>query len=348
MGSALITGVTGQDGAYLSKFLLNKSYTVFGTYRKGSSPDFWRLEDLGIKDKVNLIETDLTSKESLKNAIKISNPDEIYNLAAQSHIGKSFNDPINTTQINAIGPLIFLEIIKELNLPTKFYQASTSELYGTARKFGQSQDENHPFMPSSPYAISKLHAFHSVKIYREVHKIFACNGILFNHESPLRSLEFLTRKVTNAVARIKLNLQKELTLGNIDTKRDWGFAPDYVKAMWLMLQKDEPKDYVIATGETHSVKDFVEEVFKVAGDFNWQDYVKLSDTLKRPSDDPYSLGNFTKAKNELGWQPTIKFKELAKKMYDADLSRWKRHLDGEIFPWDNKSLNVDISFKQTA
>ncbi len=344
MKSALITGITGQDGAYLSKLLLDKGYKVYGIYRRTSTPNFWRLQALKILNKITLIPADLTDMTSLLEAVTISNPDEIYNLAAQSYVGASFDQPIVTAQVDGIGPLIFLEIIRNLKKPIKFYQASTSELYGNAETSNQKQNEESYFKPSSPYATAKLYAFHIVRIYREAYGIFACNGILFNHESSLRGLEFVTRKITNSVARIKLKLQKKLFLGNLDAKRDWGFAPDYVEAMWLMLQQEKADDYVIATNETHSVREFVEEAFKTAGIKNWEKYVESDSRLKRPHEVPYLKGDYSKAKEKLKWEPKTRFKELVKKMYLMDLSRWKKALKGELFPWDafNYPEGIDI------
>jgi len=343
MKRAMITGITGQDGPYLADFLLKKGYKVYGIYRRNSTPNFWRLQALGVIDKISLIPADMTDMTSLLEAVTIANPDEIYNLAAQSFVGASFDQPIVTAQVDALGPLILLEIIRSLNKPIKLYQASTSELYGDAEVVNQMQNENSEFKPTSPYAIAKLYAYHMTRVYREAYGIFACNGILFNHESPLRGLEFVTRKITNSVARIKLGLQKKLYLGNMDSKRDWGFAPDYVEAMWMLLQKKEPMDCVIATNETHSVREFVEETFKVAGIKNWEKYVESHSQLKRPHEVPYLRGDYSKAKEKLGWEPKTKFKVLVKKMYEADLSRWKKFQKGERFPWDAFNYIDDLS-----
>jgi len=243
-----------------------------------------------------------------------------------------------------LGPLRFLELIRHFKKNTKFYQASTSELYGNVGEEGQGiMNEETVFKPNSPYAVAKLTGFHMGRIYRESYGVFACNGILFNHESPLRGLEFVTRKITNSVARIKLGLQKSVHLGNLDAKRDWGFAPDYIEAMWLILQQDKPDDFVIATNETHSVREFAEEAFNAVG-LNWEDYVKVDKRLLRPRDVVYLRGDYSKAKKILGWEPKTKFKELVKKMVRADLVRWKRFLKGERFPWDafNYPENIDI------
>jgi GDPmannose 4,6-dehydratase len=334
MKRALITGVTGQDGAYLSDLLVKKGYRVFGAYRRSSTPNFWRLQALGVLDKISLIPTDMGDMASMLEAVQVSDPDEIYNLAAQSYVGASFDQPLLTTEIDGLGPLRFLEIIRNTRKNIKFYQASTSELYGDSIDIKENcQCETTRFSPSSPYAAAKMLGFNSTKIYREAYGIFSCNGILFNHESPLRGLEFVTRKITNAVARIKLGYQKSLSLGNLDAIRDWGFAPDYVVAMWKMLQTTKADDYVVATNESHAVREFVQEAFKVAG-LDWKKYVQVDSRLVRPKDVPILRGDYSKAKKELSWEPKVKFKELVRKMLDADLSRWKRFSKGERFPWD--------------
>ncbi|MBT6774390.1 GDP-mannose 4,6-dehydratase [Candidatus Woesearchaeota archaeon] len=335
MKRALITGITGQDGPYLARLLLSKGYKVYGTYRRTSSPNFWRLQHLGILKKITLIPADLSDMSSLLEAVTVSNPDEIYNLAAQSFVGASFDQPLHTTEIDASGATRFLEIIRHLNKNIKFYQASTSELFGGAKECPQ--DERTPMMPNSPYAAAKLHAYHMTKIYRHSYGIFTCNGILFNHESPLRGLEFVTRKITNSVAKIKLGLQKELVLGNLDAKRDWGYAGDFVKMMWMMMQHDKPDDFVIATGETHSVGEFAEEAFKVVG-LDWKKYVKSDQKLHRPMEVHQLCGDARKARDVLGWEAEIKFKELVKMMVESDLRLWKKFTSGENFPWDAPSF----------
>lgn len=331
MKKALITGITGQDGAYLAEFLLKKEYEVFGTYRRLSTPNFWRLQYLDIFNKVNLLPCDLIDSFSLVEALKISNPDEIYNLAALSYVGASFEQATASGEITGLGVTKILEAIRLVVPDARFYQASTSELYGD-NDF-PFQNENTPFSPSSPYAASKLYAHHMVKIYRNSYNLFACNGILFNHESPLRGLEFVTRKITNGLAKIKLGLEETLELGNIDAHRDWGFAPEYVEAMWLMLQKDNPDDYVIATGETHSIREFLTEAFRLA-DLNWEHYVKKDEKLIRPLDVKLLKGEHAKASKLLCWEPKVKFKRLIEIMFNADLDRWTRALKGEHFPWD--------------
>jgi len=329
---ALITGITGQDGAYLAKFLLEKGYEVYGTYRRLSSPNFWRLQYLGIFDKVNLIPIDLSDTSSILEAIRISEPDEVYHLAAQSFVGASFETPIATGDVSGLAVTRILEVIRQVNPEIKFYQASTSELYGNSRSEGLLNEET-PFKPASPYAAAKLYGYWITRIYREAYGIFAVNGILFNHESPLRGLEFVTRKISNAVAKIALGLEKELRLGNLEAKRDWGYAPEYVESMWLMLQQDEPDDYVIATREAHSVKAFCEIAFNIVG-LDLQEYVKVDKRFMRPLDVNYLCGDYSKAKKKLGWKPRTKFQQLVKIMVEEDLKRWERWLNGEKFPWD--------------
>src|SRR4030042_2474523 len=331
MKNVLITGITGQDGAYLAQFLLQKKYKVFGTYRRLSTPNFWRLQYLGIFDKVELIPADLGDTTSLIEAIKIAKPDELYHLAAQSFVGASFEQPIYTSNITGIGVTRILEVIRKINPRIKFYQASTSELYGERRT--KIQNELTSFKPASPYGVAKLYGYWMTRVYRRAYDIFACNGILFNHESPLRGLEFVTRKITNEVAKIYLGLGKELQLGNLEAKRDWGYAPDYVESMWLILQQKKPDDYVIATNETHSVEEFAKEAFKVVG-LNWRKFVKTDKRFKRPFDVNLLKGDYSKAKRKLGWQPRVKFKELVQIMVEEDVNRWQMWQKGEKFPWD--------------
>jgi GDPmannose 4,6-dehydratase len=344
---ALITGVTGQDGAYLSQFLLDKGYKVYGTFRRTSNPNFWRLETLGCLDKINLIPADLSDSASILEAIHISKPDEIYNLAAQSFVEASFHQPLATADISGLAVLRLLEKVRQVKPEARVYQASTSELYGDGNP--NLLNETTPFSPSSPYASAKLFAYHTVKNYRKAYKMFACNGILFNHESRLRGLEFVTRKISNAAARIKLGLQSELKLGNLEAKRDWGHAPDYVEAMWLILQQDKPDDFVIATGESHSVKEFVERAFSTL-DLNWQDHVKVDQKFIRPEDIMHLQGNPEKAKSVLNWTPKTKFDQLVEKMVHADHENWQRAMKGEIFPWDapyfSKDLNIVTRTKE--
>lgn len=332
MKKALITGITGQDGAYLAKFLLEKGYRVYGTYRRVSTPNFWRLQYLDIFEKIELIPADLIDSASLIEAIEISCPNEIYHLAAQSFVGTSFEQPLGAGEITGLGVTRMMEAIRMINPKIKFYQASTSELYGQGNY--HLQDEETPFQPASPYGAAKLYGFWITKIYREGYGIFACNGILFNHESPLRGLEFVTRKISNAVAKISLGLEKEIKLGNLDAKRDWGYAPEYVKSMWLMLQRKKPDDYVIATNETHSIREFLKEAFKIVNINRWEKFVKIDARLYRPLDVKVLRGRYLKAKKLLGWEPKIRFKQLVRIMVEEELRRWNNWLSGKTFPWD--------------
>jgi GDPmannose 4,6-dehydratase len=328
---ALITGITGQDGAYLAKFLLDKGYQVFGTYRRLSTPNFWRLQYLDIFDRVHLIPADLIDSSSIVEAIEISLPDEIYHLAAQSFVSASFEQPVGSGEITGLGTTRILEAIRQINTKIRFYQASTSELYGKGNT--APQNENIPFTPSSPYAAAKLYAFWITKIYRDGYNIFACNGILFNHESPLRGLEFVTRKISNAVAKIVLGIKKELALGNLEAIRDWGYAPEYIESMWMILQQNKPDDFVIATNETHSVRELVEEAFKIVG-LDWERHIKVDKRFFRIIDVDFLQGDYSKAKEKLGWEPKVKFKKLVEIMVKEDLNRWQKWLKGERFPWD--------------
>lgn len=316
--TALITGITGQDGAYLAEALLSRGYRVFGAYRRTSTLNFWRLEYLGIKERVELVPMDLLDLGSIIRIIEETGPDEIYNLAAQSFVGVSFSQPHATATITGLGPVNILEAARLAKPDTKVYQASSSEMFGKVQAVPQ--NEKTPFYPRSPYAVAKLCAHWAVVNYRESYGMYCCSGILFNHESPLRGLEFVTRKITDAVARIKFGLQERLALGNMDARRDWGYAPEYAEAMWLMLQKDTPGDYVIATGETHSVREFVEEAFSYAG-LEWQKYVASDSTLFRPAEVDLLIGDPSLARRELGWSARTTFKELVRIMVDADLER---------------------------
>ena len=331
MKKVLITGVTGQDGAYLSKLLLSKGYKVFGTFRRVSTPNFWRLQNLGIFNKINLIPADLLDMGSLLEALTVSEPDEVYNLAAASYVATSFEEAVGNAEITGLAVTKFLEAIRHQDSNIKFYQASSSEMYGN-NDF-ELQDEKTPFLPSSPYAAAKLYAHSISNIYRQSYDIFTCSGILFNHESPLRGMEFVSRKITNTVAEISLGLKKELVLGNLEAKRDWGFAGEYMEAIHLMLQQDKPDDYVIATGVSHSVTDFVKEAFDLVG-LNWKKYVKTDKKFYRPFEVKYLKGNPKKATKELKWKPKITFKKLVKMMLDEDIKRWKDFLGGKAFPWD--------------
>jgi GDPmannose 4,6-dehydratase len=330
MKRALVTGITGQDGAYLAQFLLKKGYTVFGTYRRQSSGNFWRLHYLNIFDKIKLISADILDSTSLYRALEISNPSEIYHLAAQSFVGASFNQPLYTSDVTGFGTLRILDEILKFNKKIKFYQASSSEMFGSGKSLVQ--NESTPFMPSSPYAISKLYAYWQTKLYREAYGVFAVNGILFNHESPLRGLEFVTRKISNEVAKISLGISKKLELGNLLAKRDWGYAPEYVEGIWKSLQVKNPDDYVMATNESHSVKEFVEEACKVANiSINC---LKTNKKNLRPFDVNHLQGDYSKAKKKLGWKPKTKFIDLVKLMVDEDIHRWEQRLKGKYLPWD--------------
>ena len=331
MKKALITGITGQDGAYLAEFLLAKGYRVYGTYRRLSTPNFWRLQYINIFEKIELLPCDLLDSFSIIETLRITQPDEIYNLAAQSFVGASFEQPIASGEITGLGVAKILEAIRLIAPQARFYQASTSEMFGD-NAFTQ-QDENTAFVPSSPYAAAKLYAHQMVNIYRKGYHLFACTGILFNHESPIRGLEFVTRKITNAVAKIKLGLETSLELGNLDSKRDWGYAPEYVEAMWLMLQKDKPDDYVIATNATHSIREFLDAAFTYAG-LKWEDYVVVDDKYKRPCDVNYLKGDYSKSKLLLGWEPKTDFPALVHLMVDKDLERWSDWVGGKHFSWD--------------
>lgn len=341
MKSALITGITGQDGAYLAEFLLNKGYDVYGIYRRLSTPNFWRLQYLEVFDEVNLIPADLTDEFSLLEALKASDPDEVYHLAAQSFVGTSFEQPTSTAHVTGIAVTSMLEAIRHYNPDIKFYQASSSEIYGDGHS--DILNENSQFKPSSPYAAAKLYGYWMTRIYREGYNIFACNGILFNHESPLRGLEFVTRKISNSVAKIALGIENELLLGNLDAKRDWGYAPDYVEAMYRMLQQKKSDDYVIATGETHTVREFCEKSFDEVG-LDWQDYVKVDKRFMRPIDVNFLCGDYSKAKEMIGWKPKVKFDELVKIMVREDLKRWEMWQNGETFPWDAASYPDETKF----
>lgn len=325
---ALITGITGQDGSYLAELLLEKGYKVYGLVRRTSSPITWRIDH--IMHKIHLIEGDLTDPASLNKAIKETNPDEVYNLAAQSFVGVSWKIPVQTSEVTAIGTAHLLEAIRIHAPHARVYQASTSELFGKNNANGGKQSEKTAFMPRSPYAIAKLYAYWMVVNYRESYGMYCCNGILFNHESPRRGIEFVTRKITDGVARIKLGQQKELLLGNLDAYRDWGYAGDYVEMMWLMLQQDQADDFVIATGETHSVRDFVKAAFKAAGISDWEKYVKQDPRFMRPADVEHLHGDITKAKKELGWEPKMSFEELVKMMVESDIERVQKEVDSTV------------------
>jgi GDPmannose 4,6-dehydratase len=318
MKRALITGVTGQDGAYLSKLLLGKGYKVYGVDRRTSLATTDRLDYLGVIHDVTLLDGDVTDQGSMVRALRTAEPDEVYNLAAQSFVGASWQQPALTAEVTGVGAVNVLEAVRHVNPKIRFYQASTSEMFGLAQE--EPQSETTPFHPRSPYAVSKLLAHWMTVNYRESFGLFTCAGILFNHESPIRGIEFVTRKITDGVARIKRGLASELRLGNLEAKRDWGFAADYVEAMWLMLQANEPREYVVATGRTSSVGDFCRMAFAHVG-LEWQDYVRVDQQFARPAEVPALWGNATKAKVELGWEPTVSLEELVAMMVEADLRR---------------------------
>jgi GDPmannose 4,6-dehydratase len=327
---ALITGITGQDAAYLSKFLLQKGYQVYGTFRRTSTPNFWRLSYLNIESDVNYIPADLIDNPSLIDAIKTSKPDEIYHLAAQSYVGSSFDQPISSGEFTGLAVTRMLESVRLVDPQIKFYQASSSEIYGATKGM---QNEKTSFMPRSPYAAAKLYGYWMAKMYREGYGMYVTNGILFNHESPLRGLEFVTRKITNAVARIKIGIQSELQLGNLDASRDWGHASEYVEGMWKIMQQKKPDDFVLSTNQTHTVREFTKKAFEHVG-LDYTKFVKTDKKLYRILEVDSLKGDSSKAKKQFGWNPKIKFKELIAIMVDADLDRWQRWQKGEKFPWD--------------
>tara|TARA_R110002050_G_C8962233_1_gene514564 strand:+ start:9411 stop:10391 length:981 start_codon:yes stop_codon:yes gene_type:complete len=321
MKTALITGITGMDGSHLADLLLSKGYRVFGTVRRTSIKNYTNIEH--ILDKIELITADLTDQNSLFRALLQSRPDEVYNLAAQSFVHSSFKIPEQTTNVNALGVLKILESIREYERihpygsPIKFYQASTSEMFGNVLETPQT--ELTPFNPISPYACAKQYSYFLTKNYRDAYNMFICNGILFNHESERRGIEFVTRKISDGVAKIKLGLIDHITLGNLDAKRDWGYSPDYVEAMWMMLQQSTPDDYVISTGKTHSIKDFLDIAFKCIGIKNWKPYIKQDPRFMRPSEVNVLKGDSSKARKELGWEPKTGIQEMATRMVNNDI-----------------------------
>ncbi len=312
---ALITGITGQDGSYLAEFLLSRGYDVIGMVRRTSTLNFSRIEH--IQDRITLVQGDLLDQSSLIDILRDYQPDEVYNLAAQSFVPTSWNQPVLTAEATALGVTRVLEAIRKTNPSIRFYQASSSEMFGKVQE--TPQNERTPFYPRSPYGVAKVYGHWITVNYRESYKLFAVSGILFNHESPRRGLEFVTRKVTHHVARIKLGLAHELRLGNLDARRDWGFAGDYVEAMWLMLQQDHAEDYVIGTGETHSVRELCEVAFSYVG-LDWRDYVVQDPAFMRPAEVDLLVADPSKARRQLGWEPRIHFKELIAMMVEADLA----------------------------
>lgn len=319
MPKALITGITGQDGSYLAELLLDKGYDVVGMLRRSSTVNFERIDHL--QDDIELASGDLIDGASMVHVLREHEPDEVYNLAAQSFVQTSFGQPVLTGETTALGVTRLLDAIRMVQPEAKFYQASSSEMFGKVSEVPQ--HEGTPFHPRSPYGVAKVYGHWITVNYRESYDMFACSGILFNHESPRRGLEFVTRKITNAVARIKLGLQDELRLGNLEARRDWGFAGDYVEAMWQMLQQEKPKDYVISTGETHSVRDFCAAAFG-AVDLDWEKYVVVDEKYYRPAEVDLLIGDSSLAKAELGWEPKASFAELVSMMVDADLERAAR------------------------
>jgi len=312
---ALITGINGMDGSHLADLLLEKNYEVFGLERRSSVKN--RTNTNHLTEKINFLTGDLTDQNSLFRALKESNPDEIYNLGAQSFVGESWNTPEQTSDVTGLGVLRILEAVREYDKKTKFYQASSSEMFG--RMVENSAKETTPFYPRSPYGVSKLYGHWITKNYRESYNMFNVSGILFNHESERRGLEFVTRKISDGVAKIKLGLSDYITLGNLEAKRDWGYAPDYVEAMWMMMQHDVPNDYVIATGKTHSIRKFLDIAFNHVGIHNWDKYVKQDPRFMRPAEVDVLRGDYTKAYNTFGWEPKTTFEELVAKMVDNDL-----------------------------
>ena len=319
MKKAFITGITGQDGSYLAEFLLEKGYRVYGLTRRTSTQNFARIKHIIHNDHLELISGDLIDQHSLTGAVNDVKPDEVYNLAAQSFVQASWKQPVLTGQVTGLGVTRMIEAVR-LGAPNaKFYQASSSEMFGKVRE--TPQNEETPFYPRSPYGVAKIYGHWITINYRESYDLFAVSGILFNHESPRRGLEFVTRKIANAVARIKLGKQDYVELGNLDSKRDWGFAKDYVEAMWLMLQQDEPEDYVIATGETHSVREFLDLACKEVGIKDWQTVHKHNPAYDRPAEVDYLIGDASKAKKEIGWEPSVSFQELVSLMVQAELKK---------------------------
>jgi GDPmannose 4,6-dehydratase len=315
MPRALVTGITGQDGSYLAEFLLEKGYDVYGLIRRSSVVTDQRIKHL--LGKVELIDGDLLDQLSLIKAIRVARPDEVYNLAAQSFVPTSFAAPVLTGEFTALGVTKMLEAVRIADWPIRFYQASSSEMFGKVQEVPQT--EKTPFYPRSPYGVAKLYGHWITVNYRESYGMFACSGILFNHESPRRGLEFAPRKIARAVARVKLGKQEKLRLGNLDARRDWGYARDYVRAMWLMLQQPQPDDYVVATGETHSVAEFTELAFRRVGIENWREYIEIDPALLRPAEVDLLIGNPAKAREKLGWHPDVTFEGLVNLMVDADL-----------------------------
>jgi GDPmannose 4,6-dehydratase len=321
MTRALVTGITGQDGSYLAEFLLEKKYEVYGMVRRSSVENFNRIEH--IRNKLKFVQADLLDQLSIIDAIKESCPDEIYNLGAMSFVPTSWKQPVLTGEFTGLGVTRMLEATRHMNKNIKFYQASSSEMFGKVKEVPQ--NENTPFYPRSPYGVAKVYGHYMTVNYRESYDMFTCSGILFNHESPRRGLEFVTKKITYGAAKIKLGLADSLYLGNLDAKRDWGYAGDYIEAMWIMLQQDEPEDYVISTGEAHSVRDWVEASFRCL-DLDWKKYVKIDKSFIRPADVDLLVGDYSKAKEKLGWKPKVGFDELVKIMVEFDYNSLEKQM----------------------
>jgi len=330
MKKALITGITGQDGAYLAKLLLDKGYKVFGGHRSISTPNYWRLNYLNIFNKIKLVPYDLLDSGSISEILKITDPDEVYNTAAQSFVGTSFDQPLYTYDVTGSGVGRLLEQIKRFNKKIKFYQASSSEMFG--KETSLSKKENTAFHPISPYAIAKVQAYWITRLYRESYGMFTVNGILFNHESPLRGIDYVTRKISNGIAKISLGIEKDLKLGNLSAKRDWGFAPEYMEGIHTMMKQKNPDDFILATNESHSIKEFVNEACKVANVSNTK--IKSTKANFRPNDIQTVKGDYSKAKKILQWKPKTKFKDLVRIMVEEDIKRWKKYLKKEPQPWD--------------
>ena len=330
MKRALITGITGQDSAYLAKSLLEKGYKVFGAHRKTSTPNFWKLHHLNVYDKMDFVSFDLLDSKSISEMLDKTNPDVVYNNAAQSFVASSFDQPLYTSDVTGSGVIRMLEGIKNFNDKIKFFQAASSEMYGLEKSV--TKNENTSFHPISPYSIAKVHAYWITRMYREAYGMFAVNGILFNHESPIRGIEFVTRKISNGVAKISLGLEKNLKLGNLSAQRDWGYAPEYIEGIISMMTQKKSDDYILATNETHSIKEFVDEACKVANISNSK--IKSSKENFRLHDVQKTKGSYKKAKKELGWSPKTKFKKIVKIMVEADIDRWEKFLKKESQVWD--------------
>jgi GDPmannose 4,6-dehydratase len=330
MKRALLTGITGQDSAYLAKSLLEKGYKVFGAYRKTSATNFWKLHHLDVYDKIDFISFDLSNSKSISEMLDKTNPDVVYNNAAQSVVSTSYEQPIYTTDVTGSGVIRILEGIKNFNDKIKFFQAASSEMYGLEKSV--TKNENTSFHPISPYSIAKVHAYWITRMYREAYGMFTVNGILFNHESPIRGIEFVTRKISNGVAKISLGLEKNLKLGNLSSERDWGYAPEYIEGVISMMTHKKSDDYILATNETHSIKEFVDEACKVANISNSK--IKSSKENFRLHDVRKTKGSYKKAKRELGWSPKTKFKKIVKIMVEADIDRWEKFLKKESQSWD--------------